>query len=108
MERPPASSAHIVTAQNNAALAARRLLPFPAGAIGYRAVFPFNKDRANFANLDCGGVTPGDFAAVGTNVAVGTVPNYLFTRCGKRKFKYWNYRIAADYQLTPDNMVYAS
>ena len=97
-----------VTAQNNAAIAAGRAAPFPAGPGGYRAIFPFNKDRANFANFDCGGVTPGDFAATGSNVVVGTVPNYLVTRCGKRKFKYWTYRIAADYQITSDSMVYAS
>lgn len=97
-----------VTARNNAALAAGQPLPFPAGPTGYRAVFPFNKDRANQANFDCGGLTPGDFALNGTSAVVGTVPNYLVTRCGKRKFKYWTYRIAADYQITPDNMVYAS
>jgi len=97
-----------VTAQNNAAIAAGRPAPFPLGPSGYRAVFPFNNNRANFANFDCGGLTPGDFAANGTNTVVGTVPNYLVTRCGKRKFKYWTYRLAADYQITPDSMVYAS
>jgi len=89
-------------------MAAGRPLPFPLGRFGYRAVFPFNNDRANFANFDCGALTPGDFAANGTETVVGTVPNYLVTRCGARKFKYFTYRLAADYQITPDNMVYAS
>ena len=97
-----------VTAQNNAAIAAGRPVPFPLGPSGYHAVFPFNKDRATFGNFECGGFTPGDFAEAGSNTVVGTVPNYLVTRCGKRKFKYWTYRLAVDYQITPDNMVYAS
>jgi iron complex outermembrane recepter protein len=96
-----------VAQQNAAALAAGQPAPFLNPA-GYRAVFPFNNDRANFANFACGGLTPGPFAVAGTNTVVGTVPNYFVTRCGKRKFKYWTYRVAADYQLTPDNMVYAS
>jgi iron complex outermembrane recepter protein len=120
-----------VTAQNAAFLAAnpaatQAQLPFPGDAsaatltrpggvnagftngTGYHAEFPFNNNRADFANLSCGGITPGPFAAAGSNTVVGTVPNYFLTRCGKRKFKYWTYRVAADYQITPDNMVYAS
>ena len=96
-----------VAAQNAAAILAGRPAPFPNPS-GYHAVFPFNRDRATFANFECGGLTPGDFAAAGSNTVVGTVPNYFVTRCGKRKFKYWTYRLAADYQITPDNMVYAS
>ena len=97
-----------VNAENAAALAAGRPQPFPGGGAAYRAVFPFNKDRADFANFDCDGLTPGDFAQTGSSTVVGTVPNYFVTRCGKRKFKYWTYRVAADYQFTRDNMVYAS
>jgi iron complex outermembrane receptor protein len=96
-----------VAAQNAAALAAGAPTPFP-NAAGYRAVLPFNEDRATFANFTCGGLTPAPFAAVGSNTVVGTVPNYFVTRCGERKFKYWTYRVAADYEITPDNMVYAS
>ncbi len=76
--------------------------------IGYRAFFPYNDNRAEFANFTCGGLTAGQFALNGTATAAGTVPNYFVTRCGKRKFKYWTYRIAADYQITPDNLIYAS
>lgn len=75
--------------------------------VGYRAILPFNSDRAD-ANLTCGGATPGTFGLNGTSTVVGTIPNYLYTRCGQRKFKYWTYRVAADYKFTPDNMVYAS
>jgi iron complex outermembrane recepter protein len=96
-----------VAAQNAAAVAAGQPIPFP-NAAGYRAVLPFNADRATFFNPACGGVTPGTFAAAGSNVIVGTVPNYFVTRCGERTFKYFTYRIAADYQITPDNLVYAS
>ena len=96
-----------VAAENAAAITAGRGAPFP-NAAGYRALLPFNKGRATFANFDCGGLTPAEFAAVGSNVRAGTVPNYLVTRCGERKFKYWNYRLAADYQITPDNMIYTS
>ena len=94
-------------AAQNAAVAAGQPLPFP-NAAGYRAVLPFNNDRATFLNTTCGGVTPGTFAAVGSNVIVGTVPNYFVTRCGERTFKYFTYRIAADYQITPDSLIYAS
>ena len=96
-----------VAAQNAAAVTAGQPIPFP-NAAGYHAVFPFNEDRATFANFDCGSVTPGDFAPAGSNTVVGTVPNYLFSRCGARKFKYATYRLAADYRITPDNLVYAS
>jgi iron complex outermembrane receptor protein len=96
-----------VAAQNAAAVAAGQPAPFPNSA-GYRALLPFNEDRATFANFDCGGITPADFSAAGSNVRAGTVPNYFVTRCGERKFKYWTYRLAADYQITPDNMVYIS
>jgi len=101
------SVAGFVAARNAAAVAAGQPIPFP-NAGGYRAVLPFNNDRANFANFDCGGLTPGDFAPAGSNAVAGTVPNFFITRCGKRKFKYFTYRLAADYQITPDNMVYVS
>ena len=96
-----------VAAENAAAIAAGRPAPFP-NAAGYRAVLPYNDNRANFANFECGGLTPGTFAAVGSNQIVGTVPNYFVTRCGQREFKYWTYRLAADYQITPNSMIYAS
>jgi len=99
--------APFVAERNAAALAAGQPVPFPS-ASGYRAVLPFNKDRATFANFDCDGLTPGEFGVAGTNTVVGTIPNFFITRCGERKFKYWTYRLAADYQITPDNMIYAS
>jgi iron complex outermembrane receptor protein len=105
---PVGGATGFIAQRNAAALAAGQPIPFPLGPAGYRAVIPFNRDRANFANFDCDGLTPADFAAAGTNTVVGTVPNYFITRCGERKFKYWTYRVAADYKITPDNMVYAS
>ena len=97
-----------VQQQNDAATAAGRPLPFPLGNAGYRAVFPFNANRAESFNQACGGLTPGTFGAVGSNTVAGTIPNYFVTRCGERKFEYFTYRIAADYAITPDNLIYAS
>lgn len=96
-----------VAEQNAAAIAAGRPAPF-TNATGYRAVLPYDEGRATFFNEQCGGLTPGTFAAAGTNTIVGTVPNYFVTRCGERTFKYFTYRVAADYQITPDSLVYAS
>ncbi len=100
------SVANFVAARNAAAIAAGQPAPFPNPA-GYRAVLPFSPERAN-ANFECDGRTPGGFGVAGTNTVVGTVPDLFFTRCGERSFKYWTYRLAADYQITPDNMVYIS
>ena len=120
-----------VNAQNQTFLtanpaAAQAALPFPgdAGAAtlvrpggvnagftngaGYHAYIPFNDDRATAANFNCGGLTPADFAPAGSNSPVGTVPNYLYTRCGHRVFRYATYRVAADYKVTPENLLYAS
>ena len=79
-----------------------------ANGTGYHAVFPYDDNRAQLANYNCGGLTPGNFAPAGSNQVVGTVPNYLQTRCGQRTFRYVTYRLAADYKLTPDNLIYAS
>jgi iron complex outermembrane receptor protein len=100
------SVAAYVAAQNAAAIAAGQPAPFTNPA-GYRAVLPFSNARAD-ANFACGATTPGTFGVAGTNTVVGTIPNFFLTRCGKRKFKYWTYRLAADYKFTPDHMVYAS
>ncbi len=96
-----------VAAQNAAAMAAGQAIPYP-NAAGYHAVFPFDPNILHSANFTCGGVTPGSFAPSGSNQIVGTVPNYLATRCGQRTFRYVTYRVAADYKLTPDNLLYAS
>lgn len=72
----------------------------------YYAVNPFYSDT--FANLSCGGFTPQPISTNQSSTPVATVPNYFYTLCGDRKFKFGTYRIAVDYQLTPDNMLYAS
>jgi iron complex outermembrane receptor protein len=72
----------------------------------YYAVNPFYSDT--FANLTCGGFTPQPISTNQSSTPVATVPNYFYTLCGDRKFKFGTYRVAVDYQLTPDNMLYAS
>lgn len=56
-------------------------------------------------NLTCGGFTA---AGPGSTAAPATIANALITRCGKRKFKFFTYRAALDYQLGDDVLLYAS
>ena len=101
-----------VAAQNAAALAAGMPAPYPnaagLGGTGYHAEFPLGRGGNTAFNHTCGGFTPGPFAASGSNTVVGTVPDYFATRCGVASFKYFNYRLAVDYKVTPDNLLYAS
>lgn len=76
------------------------------GANAYYAVNPGFSD--NFANLTCGGFTSQPISTNQSNVAVATVPNYFYTLCGARKFKFGTYRAAVDYKVTPNNLLYAS
>lgn len=75
---------------------------------GYHAQFPLAANSATFENRTCGGFTPGPFAASGSTTVVGTVPDYFSTRCGAATFKFFTYRGAVDYKITPDNLIYAS
>ena len=101
-----------VANQNAAAIAAGRAAPYPnaagLGGTGYHAEFPLGPGGNTGFNRTCGGVTPGPFAASGSNAVVGTVPDYYATRCGTASFKYFTYRVAADYKVTPENLLYAS
>ena len=56
-------------------------------------------------NHTCDGVTAADPSSTATASAVA---NALTTRCGKKTFKYSTYRLAADYKINDDVMVYAS
>ncbi len=56
-------------------------------------------------NHTCDGVTAADPSSTATAAAVA---NALTTRCGQKTFKYSTYRVAADYKLNDDVMVYAS
>lgn len=69
------------------------------------AVNPFYSDDFN---TTCGGFTSQGIATNQSDVATETIPNYFYTLCGERDFDFVTYRIAADYQITPENMVYAS
>ncbi len=71
----------------------------------YYAVNPSYSDDFN---TTCGGFTSQEISTNQSDVGVAVVPNYFYTLCGQREFNYFTYRIAADYQITPDNMVYAS
>lgn len=56
-------------------------------------------------NLTCGGLTK---AAPGSTAAQATIDAALITRCGEATFKFFTYRVAADYQLDDDTLLYAS
>ncbi len=56
-------------------------------------------------NRTCDGVTAADPSSTATPAAVA---NALTTRCGQNTFKYFTYRLAVDYKLNDDVMLYAS
>ena len=56
-------------------------------------------------NHTCDGVTAADPSSTATAAAVASA---LTTRCGKTTFKYFTYRLAADYKINEDVLVYAS
>ncbi|MBT0585590.1 TonB-dependent receptor [Alteromonas oceanisediminis] len=59
-------------------------------------------------NPTCGGFTSQGISTDQSDQPVAEVPNYFYTLCGERTFDFFTYRIALDYQVTKDNMVYAS
>ncbi len=56
-------------------------------------------------NHTCDGVTAADASST---AAAAAVANALTTRCGQKTFKYSTYRVAADYKVNDDVLVYAS
>ena len=75
------------------------------GSNAYYAVNPFfNYDF----NEMCGGFTPQGISTDRSDQTVATVPNYFFTICEQEKFDFFTFRGAVDYDITPDNLVYAS
>lgn len=56
-------------------------------------------------NQTCNGFTPADPSST---APAAVVAEALITRCGKKTFKYFTYRAAADYKFSDDLMVYAS
>lgn len=56
-------------------------------------------------NRTCDGVTAADASST---AAANIVANALTTRCGQTTFKYFTYRLAADYKVNDDVMIYAS
>lgn len=71
----------------------------------YYAVNPFYSDEFN---TDCGGFTPQGISTAQSDQSVAVVPNYFFTVCQDRDFKFFTFRAAVDYDITPDNLIYAS
>ena len=59
-------------------------------------------------NDTCGGFTSQGISTNQSDRPVATVPNYFYTLCGEREFEFFTYRAAVDYEITPENMVYAS
>lgn len=73
-------------------------LPFVAGTyLVYKPTLDFNHT--------CDGVTAADSSSTAPAAAVA---NALTTRCGQYTSKYFTYRLAADYKISDDVMVYAS
>jgi iron complex outermembrane recepter protein len=56
-------------------------------------------------NRTCDGVTAADPSSTATAAAVASA---LTTRCGQKTFKYATYRVAGDYKVNDDVLVYAS
>lgn len=79
------------------ALATPGVFPAAGTFLVYRPSTDFNRT--------CDGVTAADPSST---AAANVVANALTTRCGKTTFKYFTYRVAADYKLSDDVMVYAS
>ena len=77
-------------------------LPNPGN---WYAVNPF---YSNDFNATCGGFTSQGISTNQSDQAMEVVPNYFYTLCGKEDFEFFTYRLAADYAITPDSMVYAS
>lgn len=75
------------------------------GDNAYYAVNPFFS--LDF-NETCGGFTEQGISTDQSDQAVATVPNYFFTICQDRKFEFFTMRAAVDYEITPDNLIYAS
>jgi iron complex outermembrane recepter protein len=79
------------------ALATPGIFPAAGTYLVYRPSTDFNRT--------CDGVTAADPSST---AAANVVANALTTRCGQNTFKYFTYRIAADYKINDDVMVYAS
>ena len=58
-------------------------------------------------NETCGGYASGILDNQ-SDEPVATVPNYFFTVCEEEKFDFFTFRAALDYEITPDNLIYAS
>ncbi len=64
--------------------------------------FVFSLPQGDNYNYTCDAVTPGLSATAGNNATAIT------NRCGAAKFNFTTYRGAVDYQVTRDNLLYAS
>jgi iron complex outermembrane receptor protein len=82
--------------------AAQENLP---GDNAYYAVNPFFS--LDF-NETCGGFTSQGISTDQSDEPVAVVPNYFFTVCEEEQFDFFTFRAAIDYDITPDNLVYAS
>jgi iron complex outermembrane receptor protein len=79
------------------ALATPGLFPASGTFLVYQPSTDFNRT--------CDGVTAADPSST---AAANVVANALTTRCGQKTFKYSTYRVAADYKVNDDVLVYAS
>lgn len=78
------------------------LISNPNAVIPAGSLLVFNPETMLEFNRECNGFTPG-----GTDLG-GVVSQALITRCGEKKFKFFTYRAAVDYQPHDDLLLYAS
>lgn len=79
------------------ALATPGIFPAAGTYLVYKPTTDFNRT--------CDGVTAADPSST---AAANVVANALTTRCGRETFKYFTYRLAVDYKVNDDVMLYAS
>lgn len=78
------------------------------GLTGPNAFYAVNPFFSFDFNETCGGFTSQGISTNQSDEPVATVPNYFFTVCEEEKFDFFTFRAALDYEITPDNLIYAS
>ena len=81
-------------------ISSRFTFPFVGGPVTYYA-----HDIDDPVDYECGGFIPASDASVGAQGSIDTAYNFV---CDEEDFGFFTYRLAADYEISRDSMVYAS